>query len=472
MKLFQKFWVSIVCVTTAVLLLVFLVYAYLLYNTQMDNQYGVLEQQSATISNMIDSGTPWKNFVESTERLCNLQGTSVVLFDRARPENSFIVYTSAAVQSEVEARPELYELQAASGTPLTLRVRSQLGKNTHLLLYGRNMPDGRYLLVISRTATLMNVIFGQSRTLVMLILLSIIPTTLLSYLLAGAILRPIQDIDAASRQIATGNFDVHIEAGGSDELASLASSINAMSAQLKKSDSFKNEIISNVSHNLKTPIAAILTYAELLADNDDLPREQRQAFVGIIAARARTLEEMVKSLILLSKIQTGSEPVQLDLVDLEALCRQVADAHAGIAGRRGVSIETRAQEGLRRVCSDREKLATVVGNLLSNAVAHCDPGGQVEISLRPAGGGVAVSVADDGEGIHPDDLPLIWERFYKSPHSRAGKDSGSGLGMHIVKSIFELLGCPYGIESTLGEGTCVSFTVPDGGEAACREAEG
>ena len=460
MKLFQKFWYSIAGITTFVLLVVMLVYTYSLYNTQVDGIVSILDQQASTIGTMIDNGDSNQAILRRHADFCQLQEMYGVLLDRVIPENSMISGNLPMLQAELERSSSLYNNAVATSSSITQRISSE-GADQARLIHGRPMPDGRYLLMLGSIPTLPSVLASQFRTILNLFLAALVLVTLFSAILAGSILKPIQEVDSASQQIAQGNLNVHIDTQGKDELASLGRSINSMSEQLQKSDNFKNEIISNVSHNLKTPIAAILTYAELLGGEQELSKAQQQEFINIIAARARMLEEMVKSLILLSKIQTGSEHVQLSSVDLQALCRSCIDGFSGLVERRDLSIELICKGRIDTVSSDADKLETVFGNLLSNAINHSYDGGFIMVELARLDDATRVTVRDTGEGIHPDDLPLIWDRFYKSPHSKINRDNGSGIGMHIVKGMFELLGYPHEIESELGSGTAVWFDIPD-----------
>ena len=462
MRLFTKFWIAIVGVTMAVLLLAISVYAYMLYSTESNAILTMMGEQSATISTMINNDMPPKDIYANMSRFCLARSAASILYDRAVPENSPSYYVSATLQSELESCAELYEEAVTTGEALTSRLPAGEGERTStLLLYGRAMPDGRYLLMACHVATFYGALLVQARTITLILLVSILLTTLLSSLLARTIVRPLKDIDYASQQISAGNFDVHIEAKGSDELASVARSINTMSEQLKRSDSFKNEIISNVSHNLKTPIAAILTYTELLKSCDGIDPEQQQQFIEIIDARARTLEGMVKSMILLSKIQSGGTQIRFEVIDLEELCQDTLDSFQVLADKKNLTLRLTCAQDIPAVVSDYEKLSTILSNLLSNAVKHSFPGHAVDVMLSREGRSTCVTAADSGEGIHPEDLPHIWERFFKSSHSKISRDEGSGIGMHIVKSMFDLLEYPYDLDSVPGEGTTVTFTIPD-----------
>ena len=461
MRLFTKFWISIVGVTLTVLLLAVSINTIMLYRAESDAALTVLEEQAGTISTMINNDMPPRDVYANMSRFCLAQGAASILFDRALPENSPSCYASAALQTRLEQGESVYREAVAHGEALITSLPEEGNASRALLLYGSAMPDGRYLLLACHAATFSGVLLGQTRTILTILLVSLLLTTLLSGLLARTIVHPLSDIEYASRQSAAGNFEVSVEERGGDELESVAHAINTMSRQLKRSDSFKNEIISNVSHNLKTPIAAILTYTELLKSLNDLDAERQRQFVDVIEQRAQTLEGMVKSLIQLSKLQTGSDHIRWEVVDLEELCREQLLTFEVLADKKGLQLVLHCPEEIPAVISDYEKLSTVIGNLLSNAVKHTGTGGRVELSLAREGRATLVTVSDNGEGIHPDDLPHIWERFYKSPHSRISKSEGSGLGMHIVKTLLLLLEYPHDIVSTEGEGTTVMVTIPD-----------
>ena len=170
---------------------------------------------------------------------------------------------------------------------------------------------------------------------------------------------------------------------------------------------------------------------------------------------------MVKSMILLSKIQTGATQIRFEVIDLEELCQDTIDSFRVLADKKNLTLRLTCTGEIPAVISDYEKLSTILSNLLSNAVKHSFPGHAVDILLSREGRSTSVTVSDTGEGIHPDDLPHVWERFFKSSHSKISRDEGSGIGMHIVKSMFDLLEYPYDLDSVPGEGTTVTFTIPD-----------
>ena len=461
MKLFTKFLFSIVSVTLIVLTVSLAMHIYMLHGAQLEAVTTMLDEQAATTSTMINNGTPQKDINANMRRFATGRMAAVILYDRAQPTRSPQYFASTALREAVEGCTADYAQALSDGVAYVKQFPPAESGATSLLLYGSPMPDGRYLLLACYAATVSSVLFSQATSLAYIIALSIIVTTLLSYMLARTITSPLEHIGDAAGSITAGNFDVHIDVQGHDELATLAASVNTMSEQLKKSDNFKNQIISNVSHNLKTPIAAILTYCELLEScADNLPPERQREFLNIITSRARTLEGMVKSMILLSKIQTGSESVLLEEIDMAELSRHAVADQQVLADSRGLTL-TLKTDGDVTVTSDREKLGTVLSNIISNSIKHTPPGGSIELSVTREGGGVTVTVSDTGEGIHPDDIPHVWDRFYKSPHSELSRDDGSGIGMHIVGSIFELLGYPHYIDSVLGEGTTVTFTIPD-----------
>ncbi len=457
MKLFTKFSFSIVSVTLFVVTVSLALNIYLIHDVQQQSVLSLLEDQSTTTYSLINSAASTRDVNENMLRFSSLRQSCIVLFDMVHPSNSVRYYGSAALGESFDASEERYMVAVENGSPYEQILSGGVDGNV-MQLHGAPMPDGRYLLMASNTPSLASVIYEQSTSLSYIVILSIGMTFLLSYTLAKTITKPIESMGHAAADISKGNFDVNLDVKGKDELATLGIAMNTMAEQLKKSDDFKNQIITNVSHNLKTPIAAILTYCELL-QSVDMPPEQQKSALGIIEARAHTLEEMVLSIIFLSKIQTGSEPVQLISCDLVSLCRRAMAEQQVLAQKRGLTLRLEAED-TAPVVTDIGKIGVVLLNLISNAIKHTPEGGEIVLSITETVDGYSVILQDSGEGIHPDDLPRIWDRFYKSPHSKLSRDDGSGIGMHIVGSIFELLSYPYNIESTLGEGTIVSFVIP------------
>ena len=268
-----------------------------------------------------------------------------------------------------------------------------------------------------------------------------------------------------------GGRAVRADAGGRDEVARLGAAFNRMAAlvasqveALRRTDAHRRELVANVSHDLRSPLATLRGYLETLhLMGDRVGGADRAAYVERALRAAERLSDMVSDLFDLARFDAAEirpRPEPAALADLVA--DLVAEAQ-GRADERGVALRVRAEGGLPLVPVDVGLAERAVANLVDNALRHTPPGGAVDVEVaRADGGGVEVAVRDTGEGIAPDLLPRVFDRFVRADASRGG--GGAGLGLAIVERIARLHGGAVRVESTLGAGA--TFTVAFPGHAA------
>ncbi|MEK7857867.1 MAG: ATP-binding protein [Elusimicrobiota bacterium] len=230
--------------------------------------------------------------------------------------------------------------------------------------------------------------------------------------------------------------------------------------RLRRLEQVRREFVANVSHELRTPLTSIQGFAETLrgAAKDDAAA--RDEFLGEIESGAQRLTLLVDDLLELSAIESGKRAPRLETVDLAALAREVAQSLEPVARRKDARVSVEAEAGLPPAQGDRAQLRRVLTNLLDNALKYNRQGGTVTVTTRMEGALVALRVADTGAGIPPQDLPRIFERFYRVDKARSVELGGTGLGLSIVKHIVEAHGGSVAVESRLGEGSAFTFTIP------------
>jgi signal transduction histidine kinase len=245
------------------------------------------------------------------------------------------------------------------------------------------------------------------------------------------------------------------------EVAARTRDLRAANERLTELDRLKSNMLDNVTHELRTPLATIRGYAELLEDRlgGELTGEQER-FVGEIAGAAGKLEGLVSHLLDVTRLESGAFALVCAEVDLRDEVAKAVEHERAYAQRRGVALAITPGSDTVVVPADPRCVATVLGCLLDNAVAFTRPGGQVVVSCARTGDRARVEVRDTGAGIPADQLPRIWEKFYQVDGGATREHGGAGLGLSIAKAMVEAHDGQIGVSSTVGQGSTFWFTLP------------
>jgi len=290
----------------------------------------------------------------------------------------------------------------------------------------------------------------------------------LTLALSRRVLGPIERLTAAVRGMEEGRLDQRVEVRTHDEIGVLAQAFNAMASRLYENERMRRDMVSDVAHELRTPVTNLR--AQIEAMQDGLVRADAGA-LGSLHEEVAHLGALIDDLGDLAAADAGQlalEPAALALPEeLGRACAALEPA----ARAGGVVLTLDAPEALPPVRADARRLGQVVRNLVHNAVAHSPEGGTVTIAAIPAGEGLRISVTDRGAGIAAEHLPHVFERLYRADPSRARATGGAGLGLAIVKQLVEAMGGTVGVESAPGVGSRFWFTLPRA-DAAPADARG
>ncbi len=305
------------------------------------------------------------------------------------------------------------------------------------------------------------------------------PSALFSYLFARHTTRRIETLTAATSALRSGNYAVRVAIEGEDEIARLQADFNAMATDLERTlrelqeerDTVntllhaRRELIATVSHELRTPVATVRSYLESTLSNwNEQPPPTLQQDLHVIEQQTIRLQSLINDLFTLARAEVKRLDLRCAPTNVALLIKRVTETMAPVAWR-GSRVEVLADSALvDRECPlalvDEQRLEQVLQNLLHNGVRHTPPGGIVVVGLQADAQTVIIQVKDTGEGIPAEELPRIWERFYRTEVSRLQPGSGTGLGLAIVKELTEAMAGTVSVMSIAGQGTCFTLRVP------------
>ena len=269
---------------------------------------------------------------------------------------------------------------------------------------------------------------------------------------------PLQRLATAARAVANRDFSRRVEIEGSAEVADVARAFNEMTTALEASERQRQNMVADVAHELRTPLTVVQGNLRAILD-DVYPLDKAE--VTRLYDETRLLSRLVDDLRELALADAGQLRLYLRPTQAGAVIRTTAEVLSLAAEAQEVSLAVDLPKGLPAIQADPDRLAQVLRNLLVNALRHTPAGGSVTVSARADGSAVEISVADTGEGIHPEDLDHVFDRFWRGDRARTrGESGGTGLGLSVAQSLVEAQGGRIWAESSLGEGSTFRFTVP------------
>mgnify|MGYP004504424213 FL=1 len=376
---------------------------------------------------------------------CNLHET--FLSDSA---NSKVVNTAIAMRKKCRTTP--------GGFVQTLNPPRLSGSAQ--LLVGRTTADGSYTVLV--TTSLVHVAEASN---VLSTLLPVAAAMIFLFAMSAAWLfsewftKPLRQLSSAARQMAMGNYAVQVDSTRNDELGTLARDFNHMAAEVQHAAQMQRELLANVSHDLRTPLTLIKGYAETVRDLTGDDKAHRDEQMNIIVDETDRLTALVSSVMELSKVTSGADRCQRVHFDMGQLCDEVCERYDAVCAQNNWQLKLELPDRELPVYADPEMMQRALHNLLGNAMHHIGADGIFILRAAPCTEGVRVEVEDHGPGIPPEDLPYIFDRYYRS-RSDAGKQ-GTGLGLSITKAIFQQHGFRFGVQSTVGKGTTFWFIMND-----------
>jgi signal transduction histidine kinase len=280
---------------------------------------------------------------------------------------------------------------------------------------------------------------------------------LLTFILSRRMMSPIGVLAGAARRLGRGDLSQRVRIQGEGEIASLAQAFNSMAGDLEYAEQLRRNMVADVAHELRTPLSNIQGYLEAIRDG---MVEPDAAAIRSLDEETALLSRLVNELQELSLAEAGELKLVYQAEEIAGLVRQAATSWQPQLTAEGISLSLEVPDDLPAVNIDWQRVNEVLHNILENAVVHTRKGGTIKIAASQKDKWVEVSVSDTGEGIPAEDLPHIFDRFYRVDKSRARATGGSGLGLTIAKRLIEAHGGTIVVQSKLREGSRFSFTLP------------
>lgn len=284
---------------------------------------------------------------------------------------------------------------------------------------------------------------------------------LLALVLGGLFTRyivaPLGEVSGAARSMAAGDFDRRVNVRGSSELVELGESFNYMAETLNRDRDLRQNMVADIAHELRTPLSILQANIEAMQDK---VLETSPENLESLHQETVLLSRLIEDLRTLSLAESGQLKLQPEETDLEDLARKVAGSIKPQFASRNITLEVNVSGDVLKVMADRYRVEQVLRNLLNNALQYTPENGRVSVKVAKAGKMVETTVTDSGPGIPPDDLPHIFERFYRVDRSRTRRTGGSGLGLAIVKQLVEAQGGSVSVSSEVGRGSTFTFCLP------------
>lgn len=280
------------------------------------------------------------------------------------------------------------------------------------------------------------------------------------YFISNRITTPIKKISQAVDRYTKGDFDVKIPVRGNDEIATLATAFNNMASELDKLEKNRNTFISSISHDLRTPMTSIQGFIEGIMDGA-IPPEKTEYYLGVVLTEVKRLSRLVNSLLDISRLESGGFKLNLSYFDVCEIARLILISFEEKIDEKKINIEFESDADPSPVYADKDAIYQVLYNIVGNALKFVPENGSLRIEIRKkeAEREYYISVFNTGTGISKEDLPYIFDRFYKADSSRSLDKTGTGLGLYIAKTKIEAHGEKIGVESEYGEYCKFYFTL-------------
>lgn len=466
-----KLWLYFMCFAALIMAVVWLAQVYMLNNSYEDMKTNQVNKFAQAISAQYRAGGLTDNFLNNIKELATTNDIDVILEDATG-------YTYYITQNTDESYAGMTQQPAYSYIRERAEIKAQLNENGRFRGYTAKSPKssgnyktlvyGAYLDTADKHEIILYLfapLYPVSSTIVILrnqlvyvTALALFLALIISMWLTGRVTKAFKNISEAAVRLSKGEYGVDFAGEHYTEIIDLGDILTYTSHELAKSDQLRRDLIANVSHDLKTPLTMVKSYAEMIRDLSGNNEQKRTEHLNVIIEETDRLNLLVDDMFTLSKMQSGVISLEIAEFDFCEAVREIVHSYDILVEQEGYDIVTDIPESCI-VAGDISKLKQVIANLVNNAVKYCGDDKYIHISVIRNNGKVRFEVSDHGRGIAPEDLPHVWERYYRVSSNYHRSSKGTGLGLSIVREILKGHKAQYGADSKVGEGSTFWFVI-------------
>lgn len=424
------------------------------YFNETEQELGRLSDRYASSISSLDTGQ-----LDLFERLSSLTDRAIVVVD----EQGII-----AANSGISGLPEGQPIPAQDLATLTDSASQQSEyvdpvTGSRYLSIGKPIMNGENLIgavfVLDDAEDLYQSLSAVRQSVILSGIGAILLALGFTFILSRRLSDPLVDMARAARKMAKGDLDTRVANGGNDEVGALADAINDLAVELQQYRQNRRQFFADISHELQTPMTYLEGYASALANKLYQSEEEQQQYIRIIRQETDRVSQLVRDLFELSKMEEGKVNLIAEEVDLIEIAENAVTKTHMQARQKGIRLLFERPDMAPYVTADGARMEQIFTNLIDNAVKYTETG-TITIAVEETGNEVQVTIWDTGPGIPDEDLPYVFDRFYRVEKSRSRAFGGTGLGLAIVKQLTELQGGTISVESERGTGTAFTLRFP------------
>jgi signal transduction histidine kinase len=358
-----------------------------------------------------------------------------------------------------EAKDALDSQVKKNGTKIYTEIKSNDTQQARTYVYATYLDDANTtaMYVIAPLYPIKSTLDILQNQLLYIFLIALALVIIFSLFLTNRVSTPLRELTNSAGRLAEGQYGAPFTTEGNyTEIKELTNALNVASSELEKTATLQKDLMANVSHDLRTPLTMIKSYAEMIRDLSGDNPEKRNAHIEVIIEEADRLNVLVNDVMALSAMQAETTSLNISTFDMKSTVESIVATYAPLESEEGYSFEVNCRDHYI-VEGDEDKIKQVIANLFTNAIKYCGEDKKIIVNVKRWARKIHLEIIDHGEGIKPEELEHIWERYYKTSTNHVRSTTGSGLGLSIVNEILTLHKARFGAESKVGVGTTFWF---------------